>query len=99
MCCVGALREVGGGAMLGRVDWVGCVAGWRGAGSGCRMLPFLYFMFGSVWLRDTMFLGIGVNVQGWSTIGKRGIMFSGRWVLRLADCSVKIGHLAWSELV
>ena len=99
MCCVGTLREVGGGAMLGRVDWVGWVADWHGVGSGCRLLLFLYVMFGSVWLCDTVFLGIGVNVQGWSKMGKRGIVFSGRWVLRLADCSAKIGHLAWSELV
>ena len=62
------------------------------------MLPFLYFMFGSVWLCDTMFLGVGVNVQGWSKMGKRGILFLGRRVLRHADCSTKIGHLMWSEL-
>ena len=51
-----------------------------------------------------MFLGVGMNVQGWCKIGKRGIVSSGRQVLRLADCSAKIGHwarseLAWSELV
>ena len=97
MCCMGTLREVGG-VMLVMVDWVGWVAGWHDVGSGCRLLLFLYASFGSVWLCDTVFLGIGMNVLGWSKMGKRGIVFSGRWVLRLADCCAKIGHLAWSEL-
>ena len=102
MCCMGTLREDGGGN-VGKCR-LGGLSGWCGVGSGCRMLPFLYFTFGSVWLCNVMFLGVGANVQGWSKMGRRGIVFLGRWVLRLANCSMKIGHLmrselAWSDLV
>ena len=31
-------------------------------------------------------------------IGKRGMVFSGRWVFRFADFSVKVGHLSQSKL-
>ena len=47
----------------------------------------------------TLLFGVGAKVQGWSMIGKKGMVLSGRWALRLADCSARAGHLAQSELV
>ena len=46
----------------------------------------------------TLLFGVGVNVQDWSMTGKKGMVFSGRWALRLVDCSAKAGHLTQLEL-
>ena len=67
-------------------------------GFGCGQLLAL-LGFTGLCCTVTLLLGIEAKVQGWSVIGKRGMVFLGRQVFRFANCSAKVGNLSQSELV
>ena len=78
------------------------VGGGCCCGCSCCVCPFNWFVCGRLTvlrLRECMLLGAKVKVHSWPSMGKYGILFSGRHESREMECLWNLGQLPLLVLV